>query len=285
VKETPVIAFLIPFASHRVKSNWELACAHLRQTLRSIQNSTNGNFRVVVAGHEAPDFDVALDPRFVFLPLDHAIPSRKNDEVALKQDKLTKIAAAWDYAKATWRPDYVMKLDADDLISSRLVAWLATAGGEAGYLIKQGWYWYSNSRYLILSTGDFDRECGSCLIISSDIADQEGPFLTAVEGVRLDEEATKFAASDLYSLVPGSGTSTLLLNDTHQRYAAQLAYLGHQISTIPFRAMIYRASNPESITGITIGWQRMFTLRMLIGRMRRTRLITPRLRREFMLES
>ena len=99
---------------------------------------------------------------------------------------------------------YVMKLDADDLISSTLVEWLDKADGEAGYLIRHGWVWRSGSRYLIERTEYFDRTCGSCLIIRSDLADKAGPFLTEVEGVLLDEASSRFAASDHYSLVPGS---------------------------------------------------------------------------------
>jgi hypothetical protein len=88
--DRPIVAFLIPFASREVKSNWEIACAHLRQTLKSIHNSTSGNYRVVIAGHEAPDFDVGFDSRFYFLSLNHSIPSHGNYRVARKVDKLTK---------------------------------------------------------------------------------------------------------------------------------------------------------------------------------------------------
>jgi len=284
MNDRPAVVFLIPFASRTVKAKWEIACVHLQQTLKSIQNSTNGNYRVVVAGHEAPDFDVALDSRFYFLPLNHPIPTHVNRNSALRLDKLTKIAAAWDYAKSTWNPNYVMKLDADDFISSKLVGWLDTAGGKAGYLIKHGWFWRSGARYLIERTEYLDRVCGSCLIIRSDLADEKGPFLTSCEGVSLDEASAKFAASDHYSLVPGSGISTLLLNDTHQRYAAQFAYLRHKLSSLPFSAIVYRLGNSDSLR-ITEWWGRgEQTLRMLLGRIRRTRLITPRLRREFMLE-
>ena len=283
MSDMPSVVFLIPFASRRRKSKWEIACAHLRQTLKSIQNSTNGNYRVVVAGHEAPDFDVGFDSRFYFLSLHHPVPSHENYHVSLELDKLTKIAAAWEYAKLTWNPKYVMKLDADDFISSRLVDWLDNANDEAGYLIKYGWLWNSGSRYLIERTEYLDRVCGSCLIIRSDLADKNGPFLTSMEGVSLDEASVKFAASDHYSLVPGSGISTLLLNDTHQRYAAQLAYLGHELATIPFNAVIYRTGNPDSSTGIVEGDRPIYTLRILVGSIRRTRFITQRLRREFML--
>src|SRR5438046_8536293 len=111
----------MPFASLKSKVKWEISFTQHRQTLKSIQNSTIGNYRVVVAGHEAPDFDVGFNSRFYFLPLKHPFPSHDNYGVAVKSDKLTKIAAAWNYSKLTWNPNYVMKLDADDFISSRLV--------------------------------------------------------------------------------------------------------------------------------------------------------------------
>ena len=276
------LAFLIPFASQKVKSKWNLACAHLRQTLRSVQNSRNGNYCVVVAGHEPPDFDVQFDSRFHFLSLNHATPNRESYPVSLKLDKLAKIAAAWDYVKSTYSPKYIMKLDADDLISSELVGWLAKAGGEAGYLIKYGWLWRPGSRCLIEHTEYLDRTCGSCLIIRSDVADDRGPFLTEVEGVRLDHASSSLAASHQYSLVPGSGVTTLLLNDTHQRYASQFAYLGHELHTLPFNAVIYRIS-PDSVAGASDDRTRKFNLRMTLGAVRRKRFITPKLRKEFML--
>lgn len=281
--KSPVLVFLIPFASRKIKSKWERACAHLRQTLKSIQNSTNRNYRVVVAGHETPDFDVRFDSRFHFLSLNHPIPSHGNYHVSLVLDILTKVAAAWRYAKATWHPKYVMRLDADDFISSTLVEWLDNAGGEAGYLIKHGWVWRSGSRYLIHCTEYLDRVCGSCLMIRSDFADRTGPFLTEMEGVPFDEASSRFAASDHYSLVPGSGTSTLLLNNSHQRYAAQFAYLGHRLSSVPFNAVVYRTCNPDNTSRFSGFGRPRYTLRMLVGSIRRTRFITQRLRKEFML--
>ena len=56
---------------------------------------------------------------------------------AQRSDKLAKIGAAWTYARSQWQPKNVMKLDADDLISSRLVGWLDENETEAGYLHSQ----------------------------------------------------------------------------------------------------------------------------------------------------
>lgn len=278
----PRVAFLIPFASRRTKSRWDIACADLRQTLKSVHNSTSESYCVVVAGHEPPDFNIETKAKACFLSVDHDIPRHQNAVVSGRLDKLAKIAAAWNYAKSTWNPHYLMKLDADDLISSRLVQWLENFGREPGYLIKHGWLWQSGARHLLQFTEYLDRVCASCLIIRSDVADQEGPFLTEVEGIQLNEASLNFAASDHYSLVPGSGTSTLLLNDSHQRYAAQFAYLGHKLSTLPFRAVIYRKGNPDSNSAALETGRP--SLRMILGTIRRTKLMTTTLKREFALK-
>jgi hypothetical protein len=278
----PRVAFLIPFASRRTKSRWDIACAHLRQTLKSVQNSTSESYCVVVAGHEPPDFNIESNAKVCFLSVDHDIPHHQDAVVSGRLDKLAKIAAAWNYAKSRWSPHYLMKLDADDLISSRLVQWLENFGREPGYLMKHGWVWRSGARQFIQVTEYLDRICASCLITRSDIADQKGPFLTEVEGIQLNEASLNFAASDQYSLVPGSGTSTLLFNDSHQRYAAQFAYLGHKLSTVPFRAVIYRIGNPDSNSAALETGRP--SLRMVLGTIRRTKLMTRTLKREFALE-
>lgn len=281
MNQGPFIAFLIPIASPRRAKNWHLACAYFKKTLSSIFNSVSDNYCVVVAGHEPPDFQLPNDPRFKFLSLDHPLPPLENGYYpAAVKDKLIKLAASWHYAKSAWAPRYVMKLDWDDLVSSRLVDWLENAGGEAGYLVKHGWVWRSGSPYLIQRTEYFDRHCGSCLIIRSDLADRTGPFLTEVEGAVLDEAGRQFAASDHYSLVPGSGISTLLLNDTHQRYAAQFAYLGHRLATVQFTAAVCRL---DHVNNAGAECPRTRTVRIVMGRIRRTRLITPTLKKEFML--
>jgi hypothetical protein len=282
VSDKPGVVFLIPFASQNVSSNWPTLCIYLQQTIRSIRNSASENYRVVVAGNEKPELEMGFDSRIHFISLKHPFPSHPNRRAAFRLDKLAKIDAAWKYTKSNWLPKYVMKLDADDFISSRLVGWLDDTGTEGGYLIQHGWFWRSGARYLIQRTGHLDRVCASCLIIRRDLADRTGPFLTEAEGVMLDEAGSRFAASDHYSLVPGSGTTTLLLNDSHQRYVAQFSYLGHELRTLPFDGVIYRASS-QSVTGASGDRARKFNLRKMLGGIRRTRFITKSLRKEFML--
>lgn len=284
MNNNPSVVFLIPFASRKVKAKWDLACRHLEQTLGSIANSTDGNYRVVIAGNERPEFLSKPFPNVEFLSLDLPLPSHPNSSVVVRLDKLAKIDAAWRHAQSCCRPKYAMKLDADDFISSRLVGWLAAADGP-GYLFMHGWLWQDGERHLIQRTETLDRVCGSCLVIRSDLCDLTGPFLTEVEGVELAPENSRFAMRDHYSLVPGSGMSTLLLNDSHQRYAAQFAYLGHVLPALPFAGVVYRSHNADGITGAIDGCVPKSNLRMKLGALRRTRFINCRLREEFRLPS
>ena len=281
IEKTSVV-FLIPFASRQVRTNWPAACKYLQQTIRSVRNSANQNYRVIVAGNEEPEFEGGFDDKVCFLLVNNQFPSHLPTRAAQRADKLAKINAAWTYAKSKWQPKYVIKLDADDFISSRLVGWLDEHGTEAGYLIRHGWLWHSGAQHLIQHTEYFDRVCGSCLIIRSDLADLVGPFLTEAEGAELGPAESAFAMRDHYSLVPGSRSTTLLLNDTHQRYAAQFSYLGYKLHTFPFDALIYRVSS-DSIAGAAGDRIHKFSWRMYLGAIRRTRFITRKLRNEFML--
>lgn len=278
----PAVVFLIPFASRKVRPNWSTACRYLQQTIRSIRNSANQNYVVVVAANEEPEAEIGFDSKVHFLSVNHPFPSHHFPRVAGRLDKLAKIDAAWRYAKSKWKPKYVMKLDADDFISSRLVGWLDDNGTEAGYLIRHGWVWRSGATYLIQRTEYLDRVCASCLIIRTDMSDLVGPFLTEAEGVELGPAGSSFAMRDHYSLVPGSGSTTLVLNDTHQRYAAQFSYLGHTLPTLPFNAIVYRVSS-DSLASASGDRIREFNFRIMLGALRRTRFITHRLREEFML--
>lgn len=65
--EKPSVVFLIPFASRQVRTNWSTACKYLEQTIRSIRNSANQNYRVIVAGNEEPELEKGFDGKVHFL--------------------------------------------------------------------------------------------------------------------------------------------------------------------------------------------------------------------------
>jgi thiol-disulfide isomerase/thioredoxin len=274
------LCFIVPLAPKERKKNWIKACDDLNQTLNSIQNSTNKKYSVIVVSHDNINCEKDFDNRIHFIKVNYDLPFVLNKRVSSRHDKLKKISIGWDYAKKYLNPRYIMKLDADDLISRYMVNWVDQFATGPGYLIRHGWIWNEGQKYLIQKTETLDRICGSCLIIRSDIADLEGPFRTEVEGVILSEEGSKFAAEDQTEIVPGSERCTLLLNESHQRYEAQFKYLGHHLETLPLHAVVYRDSNLDSMG---MGNLHQQTLRMQLGKLRRTRIINKSIRNEFLI--
>jgi hypothetical protein len=76
--------------------------------------------------------------------------------------------------------------------------------------------------------------------------------------------------------VPGAAIGTLLLNDTPSRAEAQFAYLGHWLATVPFSAAVCRVGHGNNASG---RHNRIQTVRMFLGGLRRTRLVTPTLKK------
>jgi hypothetical protein len=160
------------------------------------------------------------------------------------------------------------------------VGWIMQAPDAAGYRIKHGWVSRPRPRGFMQLTDEFDRMCGSCLIIRRDLADLTGPFLHSCDGVKFDEAGQRREAEDKHGLVSGAGVGTLLLNDSHSRAEAQFAYLGHRLTPVPFRAGVYRLGHGNNATG---QYHRAQSLRMLLGRWRRMRPLTAALKKEFNL--
>lgn len=284
VQNELTVVFLIPFASQSVKINWIEACNHLQQTLFSILNSSCGSFRVVIAGNEQPDFFIENDERFKFISLSKEHPSGKlkSDIQFMKKDKHAKVKAAWEYAKNHYKSKYVFKFDADDLVSSRLVEWLGSTKTQPGFLINQGYIWNSGEKLLIQTTDQFDQLSGSCIIINSEFAEFEGPFLTEEEGHLIGKSFFDINKKEKNFLPSGSLKGCLLLNESHFRVRAQYEYLGLPLAYLPFPGVVYRSGNRDSIVGNN---KNKKTLRQILGAWNKTRLISKDVATEFSLSN
>jgi hypothetical protein len=270
--ETREVCFICSFAPRSFLRDWKLACQCLGQTVASILNSQNPSVVIVIAGNESPMGEIPHDSRV------HFVSVGKSREYPLKgverrhaivRDKATKTECAWNYAKKLHSFRYVMKVDADDFVSDRLVGFVAEAEPVPGYVITDGWMWNSGNRLIIESCEHFDRMCGTSVILRGDLADLPGSTRDIDSGF----------APNAPEVIRDFG-SLVLLTENHPNARSLMSLRGFEMHPVPFRAAVYRVGNANSITqrGMAI-----HSLRFLIGRLRRCRLITPSLRREFLL--
>lgn len=133
---TPPIPFTfgIPLISRWSAGNWIVIETLIELTLSSVLSQTDQDFRVVIAGHDRPAA-IPDDPRIAFLQADWPAerPRSDNADSGRKKHVINEFVLASGGG-------YLMFLDADDWVDTRLVATARAVLGTAhlGGLITTG---------------------------------------------------------------------------------------------------------------------------------------------------
>jgi hypothetical protein len=242
-----MLVFLVPFKSARAAACWDRACRLLARTLASACAQTSRAFRVVVVCHELPEGDFA-DPALEFVQADHPAPSPSNPD-DLRADKKRKLLIALRSARKH-APSHVMFLDADDLVSRRLAAFVAANPQANGWFLRSGYFHCERQPRLHLERRRFDQWCGSSHIVRPEHLE----FLD-----RMDDRRFYF----------------------HTRLTRDLRRQGTPIRPLPFRGGIYSIAHGENFRD----YERiLWPDHPVLGGLRRVafqRALTPDIRREF----
>lgn len=222
--------FNIPLKSRKVSKDWALVTRFFEQTLSSVFNQSNDSFRVFVACHDIPETRFNDDPRLTYVQVDFPPPLYK-DEFVVDKHKKREVLAARLRAEGG---GYAMDLDADDLVSRRLVAHVLNDANPYGYVVKDG-YEYDYGRQLVRKAPRFNKLSGSCSVIRWEVKDlPEIPYR---------DETTLFRET---------------INNFHPTHEALFAGKGRPLAPVPFRAVAYMMNNSENISVQTgnVGWRR-----------------------------
>ena len=266
-----VVCFIIPIACRNFTSNWDAACKYLRQTIGSILNSIDPRFAVVIVGHESPMHYLPKDPRLHFLQYSESAPLAVNKNIqTIARDWMGKMQLGREYAKQKLPSEYVMRVDADDFLSNKVVGYLANHNKKLGYRISNGWVWNTGEKYFLEKTESFNLLCGSSIILSSGIADKEFQ-IDKISGQIPD---AVLAANLGYN-------RSLFRNEVHALTEKAMTSIGLEIYDFPFSAAIYRVGNINSVAQRTS--KKIYSIRFLIGKIRRLRFLKSSLRKEFAL--
>ena len=138
-----LIFFGIPLKSKAVSDNWELVCELFNKTLWSVYNQTFPDFKIIVACHEIPSLKHEYDNRVEFIQINTSVPKDSCEMMADKGYKVHTIAMRIRELGA----GYAMIVDADDLISNKIVEYVSCQPVDSfGWIINKGYvYYYGNT--------------------------------------------------------------------------------------------------------------------------------------------
>ncbi|WP_008312552.1 glycosyltransferase family A protein [Leptolyngbya sp. PCC 6406] len=161
-----MFVFIIPFRSQYTTDNWSQACAFLQRTLTSICNQTDQDFKVLVVCSEIPD-GVIKNPKIDFIRSTLPIPNSFQEKC---KDSKIKTRIGIFYAQYL-NPSFVMSVDADDLVSNRLVEYTKKNFKGQGLFFDKGYLYVEGENKVFLKRKDFYKWCGTCNIFRFGIFD------------------------------------------------------------------------------------------------------------------
>ena len=235
------VYFCIPLKSKQTTNNWPLIESLFNRTLKSIYNQSVDDFRIIVACHEIPAISTPIDSRLEFLQADYKPPKMAGDITMDKSQehiRLSDKGAKKDMLANKlyeYGGGYVMFVDADDLISRRLVEYVLRDGHKYGYIIKKG-YEYNYQSSMIKYEFWFHRICGSSLILNLSKED-----LATHKGIKNSTSAY-----------------TKLMSRGHYYVNENSRKLRRPLKTLPFFGAMYVINTGENESQMfdNIGWKR-----------------------------
>jgi FkbM family methyltransferase len=216
--------FCIPLMPKANASDWGQVSKVFNQTLRSLDNQTNKSFQILLAAQDKPELAPDLSLDIIHLEASWTVGS---DQKAKLRDKRWKRNLLLRTVRERGG-GYVMMLDADDLVSNRLVDYVLTDRHPNGYIVESGYAYDWKANLIAPIPGvwgkGFDNVCGSCSIIN-------------------------FAPDDLPSSQGGDETADYLAKHLkqHSQWKHVMREAGRPLKSLPFPAAVYVLNHDNNL--------------------------------------
>ena len=152
-----MFVFVVPFKGRACCSDWAIAaklCARAISSMLAVRSA----IKVVLVCNEPPDL-LPLNSRLIVKSVATPRPRNRHE---MMEDKYLKIKLGLTCARE-FAPTWLMRADADDLISRRLVPFVEQQSPYEAWYSETGWLHRYGSRWLIKQR-NFHVQCGTSCV-------------------------------------------------------------------------------------------------------------------------
>jgi len=213
-----LFVFVVPLIGKESCSDWSVVSRLCRQSIRSMLAGLSEG-RVILACNEPPE-SLSSDPRLIV----HTMPyvSRPNAFFDKTVDKYLKLKAGLIVARQ-FTPTWLMRADADDLISNKLVPFVERQDPRTAWYSAVGWAHIDQSRW-VTKFRDFHLLCGTSCV-------------------------THVTKDDLPDTMMRPDSEFYLLTQGHNIIVEYLRNSAITTRPVPFPTTIYVTDSGENISG------------------------------------
>jgi hypothetical protein len=187
-----MLYFLVPLRPKETSFNWRIVQDCFKKTIQSVLNQTDLSCHLVVVCHQFPFDDLRNQPNITVIEANIPIPKTLEEQMTDKTEK-KKIGLDYIYNNCN-KNDFVMLLDADDIVANKVTTHINNNLNSPGFYIPKGYkYYFDQNKIIPLQALFFDRRlhfhkmCGSSLIFNLSIVPKEiiiGSHMNAVENCK-----------------------------------------------------------------------------------------------------
>ncbi len=146
-------------------NNYELVSQLFENCARSACNQSNNNFKLIVVCNEKPEISFSHE-QIIYHVVDFPIPHNREGVLL---DKGCKRMSGLLFAKKQYPSSYIMMLDADDLVSNKIVEkTMSTDKHMNGWWFDKG-YLLDLGHLLLQRKYHLNKWCGSTLILNTEL--------------------------------------------------------------------------------------------------------------------
>lgn len=207
-----MIYFGIPLRSRETAKHWDLVTEFFNRTLWSVYNQTDPDFRIIVVCHDIPDLCHTYDERVEFIQVDVPVPKTKEEMMVDKGYKVHTVGMR----VRKYGGGFTMMVDADDLQSNRIAAYVNSHPDANGFVSHNGYYFHVGDDF-VKKGHKFPN--GSSTIVKYSVDD---------------------LPSEYYGkMVASVNTNPHIIRKQHGDIPRICAELGRPLEALPFIASIY----------------------------------------------
>jgi hypothetical protein len=253
-----MLCFITALKSKSVSNDWIKVSRLFEDSLQSAYSQTNPDFRIIVVCHEIPLLKKSYDARVEFICVDFPPPFLDGLEglersKSCMQDKWKKLAVGM-IRVGEIKPDYVMIMDADDLVSQRLSEYVKDYPSLNGWILKQGYRYELSSRWIYVNN---HFNCGTNAIVGSKL-------------IHFPK-----------SLAPDEINRCVILSNGHTVIEKKMIELGTPLSPLPFLGAVYLYNHGDNDSSSYVNFKRWKGFRSFLRIMLNARLLTRKIKQEF----
>jgi hypothetical protein len=239
--------------SRAASKDWNRVSRLCEAAVQSAYRQTDPDIRIVLVCNEKPEFHGKFDHRLEVISVDFPVPPA--DPKAAMLDKWKKLTVGM-VRVGELHPDFVMNMDADDLVSNRIAAWAHAHRQSNGAVIRNGYVHRPGSRWIECVPR---YNCGTNAIVSARL-------------IKFPLDCSEKSIAECSILRWG-----------HTVIEAKLEETGTPLEILPFRGGIYLVGHGDSWTA----WSprgHVAGLKFLLKNIRSLRPVTASLRKEFAMD-